>query len=127
MKQLRTLAPYVYEDLFEFIGKWIVKFIKDRKIRRQLPIAFTFPFPVKHESLTCGKLIRWTRNFKATGGEGEDVVQLLKDAASKREGVSIQQTTATSLGKFLLHAIGYRSQCSCIGQRHDRDSTFYVE
>ena len=58
---------------------------------KELPIGFTFPFPMKHESLTRGRLIRWTKDFGDTGpgAEGEDVVQLLKEAASKR-GVSIQ-------------------------------------
>ena len=78
-----------YENLFDFIVDCIAKFIKDRNIRRQLPIGFTFPFPMKHKSLTCGKLIRWTRDFKGTGAEGREVVQLLEEAASRR-GVSIQ-------------------------------------
>ena len=79
-----------YEILFKFIVDRIAKFKKDRNIiDEQLPIGFTFPFPMKHESLTCGKLIRWTRDFKSTGAEGKDVVQLLKDAAK----VSIHQTS----------------------------------
>jgi hexokinase len=80
-----------YEKLLNFIVKCIAKFIKDRNIRKQLPIAFIFPFPMKHESLTCGKLIRWTKEFEGTGAEGKDVVQLLKEAASRRQEVSIQQ------------------------------------
>jgi glucokinase len=79
-----------------FIVDSIAKFTKDRNIRKQLPIGFTFPFPMKHESLTCGKLVRWIRDFKGTGAEDKDIVQLLKEAS--REGVSIQRTTATSLG-----------------------------
>ena len=78
-----------YENLFDFIVDCIAKFVKDRNIGRQLPIGFTFPFPMKHESLTRGKLIRWTRDFKFTGAEGKDVVQLLEEAASRR-GVSIR-------------------------------------
>jgi hexokinase len=117
-----------YKTLLNFIVNCIAWFIKDRNIRKRLPIGFTFPFPVKQESLICGKLIRWTKDFKAPGAEGKDVVQLLKEAASKREEVSIQRTTATfnSLGMIsLLHAIGcYGSQCCCINQRHNRDPPF---
>ena len=83
-----------YKNLFDFIVVCINEFKRNRKIEKQLPIGFTFPFPMRHESLTCGKLIRWTRDFEATGAEGRDVVQLLKEAASKK-GVSVQQTTAT--------------------------------
>ena len=78
-----------YEKLFDFVVDSIAKFVKDRNITKELPIGFTFPFPMKHESLTCGKLMRWTRDFKVTGAEGKDVIQLLKEAASRR-GVSIQ-------------------------------------
>ena len=81
------------EVLFDFIADSVSKFIKDRKITKKLPLGFTFSFPVKQESLISGRLIRWTKDFKATGAEGEDVVQLLKDAFDRR-GVSIQQTTA---------------------------------
>ena len=82
-------AKNSYGILFDFIVDCVVKFMRDRNIIwKKLPIAFTFPFPMKHESLTCGKLIRWTRDFRGTGAEGEDVVQLLKEAASRREGVS---------------------------------------
>ena len=76
------------EVLFDFIANSVAKFIKDRKIMKKLPLGFTFSFPVKQESLISGKLIRWTKDFKATGAEGEDVVQLLK-AAFDRRGVSI--------------------------------------
>lgn len=77
------------EVLFDFIADCVAKFIKDRKITKKLPLGFTFSFPVKQESLISGKLIRWTKDFKATGAEGEDVVQLLK-AAFDRRGVSIR-------------------------------------
>ena len=81
-----------YEKLFDFIVERIAWFIKNRNITEPLPIGFTFPFPMRHESLTHGKLIRWTRDFRATGAEGKDVVQLLKEAASKKskEEVSVQ-------------------------------------
>ena len=73
-----------YEKLFDFVVDSIAKFVKDRNITEKLPIGFTFPFPMKHESLTCGKLIRWTKEFEGTGAEGKDVVQLLGEAASRR-------------------------------------------
>ena len=110
-----TKNSSTYEKLLDFIVNCIDKFKKDRNIRRQLPIGFTFPFPMKHESLTCGKLVRWTKEFEGTGARGKNVVQLLKEAASKKE-VSVQQTIATSLRISLLHAIGYGSQCGCIDQ-----------
>ena len=88
------------ETLFDFIVDRIAWFKKDRSIRRQLPIGFTFPFPMKHESLTCGRLIRWTRDFEVTGAKSKDVVQLLKEAASRRK-VSIHQTSRLRIANKL--------------------------
>ena len=73
-----SLSP---EKLFNFIVNSIAKFIKDRKIKKKLHVGFTFPFPMKHKSITSGELVRWTREFYATGADGKDVVfDLLKAA-----------------------------------------------
>jgi len=47
---------------------------------RRLPLGFTFSFPCKQEGLSVGRLTTWTKGFKCSGVEGEDVVQLLKEA-----------------------------------------------
>lgn len=102
------------EILFDFIADSVAKFIKDRKITKKLPLGFTFSFPVKQDSLVSGKLIRWTKDFKATGAEGEDVVQLLK-AAFDRRGVSTEMDCSYFVMP-LCHVLGCRSRCGCIGQ-----------
>ena len=49
-------------NLRHFINKCITKFVGHKNSGENLPIAFTFPFPAKHEeSLKSGKLIQWTR------------------------------------------------------------------
>ena len=65
--------------LRNFVNDCITKFTKDKK----MPIAFTFPFPVKQEeSLTSRTLIRWIkRDFESTGGVVQDRdVPLVNDA-----------------------------------------------
>lgn len=52
--------------------------------REKLPLGFTFSFPCKQEGLTCAKLVSWTKGFKASNVEGNDVVQLLREACSRR-------------------------------------------
>lgn len=83
---------------------------------KKLPLGFTFSFPVRHEDIdkvrgwpggtrtrgspcaSCtpspifvvpspqGILLNWTKGFKASGAEGNNVVGLLRDAI-KRRGV----------------------------------------
>ncbi|KAK2095938.1 hypothetical protein P7K49_024972 [Saguinus oedipus] len=72
---------------------------------KKLPLGFTFSFPVRHEDIDKvgqvegrkaddggtgapeeGILLNWTKGFKASGAEGNNVVGLLRDAI-KRRGV----------------------------------------
>ena len=75
------------EKLFDFIAQCVADFNKEQKITTKLPLGFTFSFPVKQHSLTSGDLIRWTKDFTASGAVGKNVVQLLKEAFDRR-GVS---------------------------------------
>jgi len=43
-----------------------------------LPLGFTFSFPCSQEGLTKARLATWTKGFKCSGVEGEDVVRLLQ-------------------------------------------------
>lgn len=47
-------------------------------------------FPCKQEGLAVGKLANWTKGFKCSGVEGEDVVGLLKKALQRRGDVNIE-------------------------------------
>ena len=49
----------------------------------KLPLGFTFSFPCSQEGLTKARLATWTKGFKCAGVEGEDVVQLLREALGK--------------------------------------------
>ncbi|KAF7646662.1 hypothetical protein LDENG_00184170 [Lucifuga dentata] len=51
----------------------------------RLPLGFTFSFPCHQTSLDAGILVTWTKGFKATDCEGEDVVELLRDAIKRKE------------------------------------------
>ena len=73
------------EKLFDFIAKCVAEFIKEQNITKKLPLGFTFSFPVHQTSLISGTLIRWTKDFTATGAEGNDVVLMLRDAFQRRQ------------------------------------------
>ena len=84
------------ERLFDFIAKCVADFIKEQNITSKLPLGFTFSFPVRQTSLISGTLIRWTKDFTASGAVGEDIVKLLHDAFQRR-GVSAGHRLVCSL------------------------------
>ncbi|XP_064209912.1 hexokinase-2 isoform X1 [Anguilla rostrata] len=74
------------EELFDHIVNCIADFLEYMGMKgSSLPLGFTFSFPCKQNKLDEGVLLKWTKGFKASGCEGEDVVGLLKDAVRRRE------------------------------------------
>ncbi|KAG7279179.1 hypothetical protein CRUP_022374 [Coryphaenoides rupestris] len=74
------------EELFDHIVQCISDFLDYMGMKKtRLPLGFTFSFPCQQTSLDAGILVTWTKGFKATDCEGEDVVGLLRDAIRRRE------------------------------------------
>ncbi|MFT7805664.1 hexokinase-1 [Arapaima gigas] len=74
------------EELFDHIVHCISDFLDYMGMKNaRLPLGFTFSFPCKQTSLDAGILIKWTKGFKATDCEGEDVVNLLREGIKRRE------------------------------------------
>uniref|UniRef100_A0A8C0JEH6 hexokinase n=1 Tax=Chelonoidis abingdonii TaxID=106734 RepID=A0A8C0JEH6_CHEAB len=74
------------EELFDHIVSCISDFLDYMGIKgARLPLGFTFSFPCKQTSLDAGILLNWTKGFKATDCEGEDVVHLLREGIRRRE------------------------------------------
>lgn len=74
------------EELFDHIVHCIADFLEYMGMKGvSLPLGFTFSFPCHQHSLDEGILLKWTKGFKASGCEGEDVVNLLKEAIHRRE------------------------------------------
>lgn len=71
------------EKLFDFIAQSIKEFMQEHSITRRLPLGFTFSFPVHQTSLTAGTLIRWTKDFSASGAVDRDVVKMLHEAMER--------------------------------------------
>ncbi|XP_028850949.1 hexokinase-2 isoform X2 [Denticeps clupeoides] len=74
------------EELFDHIVHCIADFLEYMGMRGvSLPLGFTFSFPCHQTRLNQGILLKWTKGFRASGCEGEDVVTLLKDAIHRHE------------------------------------------
>jgi len=77
-------------ELFDYLAECLAHFVKARNLAdKNLPMGFTFSFPIHHHSLNSGVLITWTKSFTATGVEGSDVVQMLKDAITRRGDIKV--------------------------------------
>ena len=81
MTGTQDLFDYIVDKLAEFMKKYCISPAPDC----QLPLGFTFSFPVKQSSLTAGTLKRWTKEFNASGAIGKDVIGMLQSALDKRK------------------------------------------
>ncbi len=84
-KQMNTNA----QALFDFLALCVRDFLieNDIPLDQKIDLGFTFSFPVKQAAINSGFLIKWTKEFTASGVEGKNVVELLKQAL-KRKGIS---------------------------------------
>merc|ERR1712223_2086636 len=81
------------EALMDHIAECLANFAKSRGIDKEvLPLGFTFSFPCRQKGLAVGELITWTKGFKCSGVEGQDVVALLKKAIDKRGDITVDLT-----------------------------------
>ncbi|NXS86473.1 HXK2 protein, partial [Erpornis zantholeuca] len=74
------------EALFDHIIDCIVDFqTKQNLMTHTLPLGFTFSFPCQQVGLDKALLLTWTKGFTASGCVGQDVVQLLREAAQRKQ------------------------------------------
>uniref|UniRef100_A0A6Q2Y744 Hexokinase-2 n=1 Tax=Esox lucius TaxID=8010 RepID=A0A6Q2Y744_ESOLU len=74
------------EELFDHIVHCISDFLDYMGMKSaRLPLGFTFSFPCHQKSLDAGILVNWTKGFKCTDCEGEDVVELLREGIKRKE------------------------------------------
>uniref|UniRef100_G3PIF2 Hexokinase-2 n=1 Tax=Gasterosteus aculeatus aculeatus TaxID=481459 RepID=G3PIF2_GASAC len=74
------------DELFGHIVCCIGDFLEYMGMKgASIPMGFTFSFPCHQSKLDQGILLNWTKGFKASGCEGQDVLTLLKDAVRRRQ------------------------------------------
>ncbi|KAG8184536.1 hypothetical protein JTE90_012625 [Oedothorax gibbosus] len=78
------------EQLFDHIAECLSHYLETLGLtHRTLPLGFTFSFPCIQKGLTSAILVGWTKGFNCAGVQGEDVVQLLREAVKRRRSVDI--------------------------------------
>ncbi|XP_063025050.1 hexokinase-3 [Melospiza melodia melodia] len=96
------------EELFDHIIDCIIDFqTKQNLVAQMLPLGFTFSFPCQQVGLDKALLLTWTKGFSASGCVGEDVVQLLRDAAKRKRHLGMQVVALVNDTVGTMMACGY--------------------
>ncbi|KAG3265751.1 hexokinase 3 [Ictidomys tridecemlineatus] len=78
------------QQLFDFAACCLSEFLDAHPVgNRGLQLGFSFSFPCHQTGLDKSTLISWTKGFRCSGVEGQDVVQLLRDAIQRQGAYSI--------------------------------------
>lgn len=78
------------ENLFDHIAQCLFDFMREHRVEKEnLPLGFTFSFPVLQIGLSHGILQRWTKGFSCSNSVGNDVVAMLKESIDKRGDLKI--------------------------------------
>ncbi|NXS59539.1 HXK3 protein, partial [Brachypteracias leptosomus] len=99
-----TITQGTGEALFDHIVECIMDFqLKQNLMDQVLPLAFTFSFPCQQLGLDKAVLLSWTKGFSASGCEGEDVVQLLREAAQRKQhsGLNVVAVVNDTVGTMM--------------------------
>ncbi|XP_032125805.1 hexokinase-3 isoform X3 [Sapajus apella] len=78
------------QQLFDFAAHCLSEFLDAQPVSKQgLQLGFSFSFPCHQTGLDRSTLISWTKGFRCSGVEGQDVVQLLRDAIQRQGAYNI--------------------------------------
>ncbi|NXA46288.1 HXK3 protein, partial [Nothocercus julius] len=104
------------EALFDHIIDCITDFQQKQGLTGQvLPLGFTFSFPCQQLGLDKAVLLSWTKGFSASGCVGRDVVQMLREAAQRKQhsGLDVVAVVNDTVGTMM--SCGYDDPSCEIG------------
>ncbi|XP_017881775.1 hexokinase-1-like isoform X2 [Ceratina calcarata] len=119
--------------LFDYLAECVSDFVIAQGLQDvELPLGFTFSFPMIQHSLDIGLLVTWTKTFNCVDVVNKDAVRLLREALQRRGDTKVKvvailnDTTGTLVqGSTLDHetAIGLilgTGSNACYLERADR-------
>ncbi|KFO81466.1 Hexokinase-3, partial [Cuculus canorus] len=91
------------EALFDHIIDCMRDFQLNQNLKEQvLPLGFTFSFPCQQLGLNKAVLLSWTKGFSASGCVGRDVVQMLQEAAQRKNfGLNVVAVVNDTVGTMM--------------------------
>ncbi|KAM6222148.1 hexokinase-3 [Rhynchocyon petersi] len=104
------------QQLFDHIVDCIVDFQQRQGLGGQsLPLGFTFSFPCRQVGLDQGILLNWTKGFKASDCEGQDVVALLREAIGRRQAMELNVVAIVNDTVGTMMSCGYEDHNCEVG------------
>ncbi|KGL87161.1 Hexokinase-2, partial [Charadrius vociferus] len=96
------------EALFDHIIECIMDFqLKQNLMEQVLPLGFIFSFPCQQLGLDKAVLLSWTKGFSASGCVGQDVVQLLREAAQRKQHLALKVVAVVNDTVGTMMSCGY--------------------
>ncbi|XP_040460655.1 hexokinase-3 isoform X3 [Falco naumanni] len=103
-----TITQGSGEELFDHIIECIMDFqLKHNLTEQVLPLGFTFSFPCQQLGLDKAVLLSWTKGFSASGCAGQDVVQLLQEAAQRKQHLGLKVVAVVNDTVGTMMSCGY--------------------
>ncbi|KAL0083978.1 hexokinase-domain-containing protein [Phycomyces blakesleeanus] len=97
---MRNLCDYIAECIDTFLTE---QGLEDKE--SELPLGYTFSFPVLQTKINRGTLSQWTKGFVCTGAIGKDPVMLLQDALLRKHlPVKVSALVNDTVGTLLSNA-----------------------
>lgn len=104
------------EALFDFLANCLAEFVEERGLKEEnIPLGFTFSFPLVQKGLTVGILERWTKGFTCADVIGQNVVKLLDEALERKGGVHISVKAVLNDTTGTLLACAFKNPLCRIG------------
>ncbi|NXE74823.1 HXK2 protein, partial [Cochlearius cochlearius] len=103
-----TVMQGTGKALFDHIIECIMDFQLKQDLNEQvLPLGFTFSFPCQQLGLDKAVLLSWTKGFSASGCVGQDVVQLLREAAQRKQNLGLKVVAVVNDTVGTMMSCGY--------------------
>ncbi|XP_060782305.1 hexokinase HKDC1 isoform X2 [Neoarius graeffei] len=103
-------------DLFDHVAESLKTFMQKNNInQKKKPLGFTFSFPCLQSKLDEGVLLSWSKNYKARGVRGINVVQLLRQAINRVGGIDVDVLALVNDTVGTMMTCGYDDQHCEVG------------
>ncbi|XP_061084867.1 hexokinase HKDC1-like [Conger conger] len=103
-------------DLFSHVAESLKDFMEQNHINsRKSPLGFTFSFPCRQSKLDEGVLLSWSKNYKARGVQGMDVVESLRQAINRTGGMDVEVLALVNDTVGTMMTCGYDDQRCMVG------------
>ncbi|MCJ8730353.1 hypothetical protein PDJAM_G00183490 [Pangasius djambal] len=103
-------------DLFDHVAESLKTFMQKKNInQKKKPLGFTFSFPCLQMKLDEGVLLSWSKNYRARGVKGTNVVQLLRQAINKVGGIDVDVLALVNDTVGTMMTCGYDDQHCEVG------------